>query len=658
MVWVTNLNKCILILYLVLSINFLYSKDFETYLENYFRNRTPSSISTIDISQLQDQFDYFSTNKININKSTIKKLMELPLVTEVTIKELIKSRKFHSEFELIQRIDSLNEDEIVKFVLKECLTIEERKAPNFNTNYIIRNQSNLQQNKGLVNNHYLGSQLSLYQKLNIKSNKWELYTILDKDAGELSLIDFSSYSLKFDNDKLKFIVGDYNLSFGLGNLLDQSFMSLKNTDFINTAIKYGYGASQNKSTLENNFFRGLYTEFLIPFNYDKSFKIASFYSNFNRSATIDENAKVVTSIYNSGYYRTQSEIDKIGKLNEQYIGIDAEYNSYNFQFGLLFSYLNYSDEIHSKSFGTFSGKQGLLSSIYGSYNLNNESIKFEFALDANQNISLRTNYLHRVYDNLNFLSEFRFAEPNYRAPYANNFGEQSYVSNEKGVLSGFIFNLNSMNISVFADYFNTEYKTFTTTMPVRGVQYYLDIQFKQKDVDYGLRVNYKKKSDSFKIDSINSNITTPYNTLNARLDVSKYFGEGFSFRGKLEFSYVLNKYSDANTGSLIQLEFKKKDIDLNLYYGISYTIFNTNDFETVIYNYQYQVPGLAYVYPYYMKGNNISAFVKYNIMEQLDLWIRYNNLFKNNNESIGSGNEEIIGNNRSQLIFQLQFKVN
>lgn len=655
--WVTNLNKPLKILVIVIVFtNSLFSKDFETYLENYFNQRTPSSISTVDISLLQDQFDYYSNHKININKASLKKLKELPLVNETTLKELLQYRIYKSEYELIKKIESLNEENIVKFILRECLTTQNKEENGFKENYIIRNQNNLEEKKGFINDSYKGSALNLYQKLNIKSNEWELNTIWDKDAGEIYLNDFSSYSLKYEDDKIKLIAGDYGLSYGLGNILDQSFMNFKNSDFINTASKFGNGANPNKSTLENNFFRGVYAEYIVPIDYLSSFKISSFYSNFNRSATIDENSKIVSSIYNSGYYRTDTEINKLKNLNEQFFGMDIEFSLNNFRLGLLTSYLKYSNVIESSSFSTFLGKEGLLNSFYGSYNFKENYLKFEIALDAKQNISLRNNYLRKITNNLKFLFNLRCSQPEYRAPYANNFGEQSYVSNEKGILTGFVYNQNVFDVSIYADFFNSEYKNFTTTKPMRGVQYFMEIQTKYNESDYKLRLSYEKKSDSFILDSINSNLTNPNTKLSTRFDISKYLGNGVDFRGILEFSYTMNNYTKDNKGSLVQLDIKKQDNILNLNYGFSYTIFNTTSFESVIYGYQYQVPGLAIVYPYYLEGNNFSAFLKYNIFKQLDIWLRFNHLFKNKNGKIGSGTEEIIGNNRSQLIVQLQFK--
>jgi len=647
------LTKIAVILIIFTSFPLL-SDDFERLLENYFGQRTPTPNNFIDISQIQDKYDIFSKNPININTTSLIKLQNLPLVNDNILKKLRDSGPYTTNTELMDTINSYQIEKIMKFILIKCLsTVKTTKTRN-GINYIARNQSILQDRKGFTDKRYLDSELGLYQKININYNDFELNSVIDKDAGEIYLNDFTSISAKYDNEDFKAILGDYNLSFGLGNVYDQSFLSLKNTDFINTSTEYGYGAEINRSTLENNFFRGIYTEY--NFTYD--FKVSTFYSNINRGATLDKKTNLISSIYQSGYYRTGTEIEKVGVLNEKLVGLDIQYNYNDFSFGILSTYLNYNKEIKSSSSSSFNGKNGLISSIYGAFNVEDNSFKYELGVDANNNISFRTNYLLAISNNVSFLTDLRYAAPNYRAPYASNFGEQSFVSNEKGILTGIVFSKGNYYLSLFSDIYSTELSTFTTKHPVKGAQFFTDFRLKDGKQEYSFRLNYERKSDSFTSDSINSKLTIPYDKINARFDINTNLGLGLRLRARAEISYKLNEYTESETGNLFLLEIKKRDNNLNLYYGISFISFNTTSFESVIYGFQYQVPGLAYVYPFYQNGNNISLFLKYDFYKYLDLWIRFNNLYKNNNENIGSGYEEIQGNNRSQVIFQVQLKIN
>lgn len=90
-----------------------------------------------------------------------------------------------------------------------------------------------------------------------------------------------------------------------------------------------------------------------------------------------------------------------------------------------------------------------------------------------------------------------------------NFGEQSFVANEKGILSGISYKFDNINVAFFSDFYNSELKTFTTTKPIRGIEYYLDVILKSGATKYNFRINYERKSDTFKSDSLLTKFTIP-----------------------------------------------------------------------------------------------------------------------------------------------------
>ncbi len=644
----------VLLLFFVLEIK---AKDFETLLENYFGNRTPAAQDYLDLSQIQDVYEFFSSNPININSASKKQLRDLPFITDWVIDELKSKGPYSNRFELEEVINNIATDEIIKFVLIECLTTSKTQPKEFNNNYTVRYRSNLEPTKGFANDKYQGSELNLYQKLRTKYQNFELSTVIDKDDGEMSITDFYSLALKYKKEDYKIIVGDYNLSYGLGNLYDQSFLSLKNSDFVNTSSEFGHGADMNRSTIDYNFFRGGYFEKTFYLNSSSNLRLATLYADTKRSATVDTARGIVSSVYKSGYFRTETEIKKKNQLDELLLGVNLEYETQQFSLGLLTTHLGYSKFIESSSFSSFYGQSGLLNTLYGRIGSNNEILKFELCTDINTNISFRTNYLLEIYENLILLTDFRYTEPEYRAPYATNFGEQSFMANEKGILTGISYKLDNVNIAFFSDFYNSELKTFTTTKPIRGLEYYLDLVINQKSTKYNIRIDYERKSDTFKSDSLNTKFTIPNTKLNTRFEVNSNLGKYFTFRGRAELSFKINDFQDNQSGNLFLLELKKKDSKLDLQYGVSYITFNTTDFETVIYTYMYQVPGFAYVYPFYQSGNNINVFLKYELIDGIDMWCRVNHLFKNSGNKIGSGNEEIIGSERTQLIFQMQYAI-
>lgn len=634
----------------------LVAEDFDLLLEKYMGELNPVYKNRLDISQIQDLYSYYSKYPLNINTEQLSNLEDIPLVSRELFSQLQRKRPFTNKTQLLNAINSLPTDEFIKHILINTLTIDNERRVREGTTYTIRNHSTIQKEDGFERNKFQGSRLDLYQKLNIRYDGLKVSAVSDKDAGELEVLDFTSFGLEYNHENIKAIVGDYNLFFGLGNLYDQSFLSLKGTDFINTSTEYGYGAQVNRSTLESSFFRGGFFEYTHDYNYFNNIIVRGFVGNTDRAATFREDEGIVTSVYKSGYFRTETEIKKKGILNEQLYGANFEANLNNYSIGVVSTYLKYDTPISSNSFSTFQGQEGLLNSIYGNYNTNRTATKFETSFDINNNPSARLNYLNNISDDVSFMLEGRYAHEDYRAPYASNFGEQSFVANEKALLTGLSYSRNKLSLSAFVDMYSTILNTFTTNQPVKGIQYFLNAFYGTSKTNYTFRFNYEQKDDSFRDDEIyNSRITVPNNKMHIRLEVNTKLTSTLSLRGRTEYSYTFNDIVDIESGNLIMLDIRKRDKGNNMYYGINYINFNTDSFESVVYAYQYQVPGLAYVYPFYNSGNSISAFVKYEPLDFLDVWVRLNHLFVNRDASIGSGYDEIDDNNRTQLIFQLRF---
>jgi hypothetical protein len=62
------------------------------------------------------------------------------------------------------------------------------------------------------------------------------------------------------------------------------------------------------------------------------------------------------------------------------------------------------------------------------------------------------------------------------------------------------------------------------------------------------------------------------------------------------------------------------------------------------------------VLPYYYQGSKYYILVKYKINRHFALWAKYSETIFDDRETIGSGLEEINGNRKQQLKFQLEWK--
>jgi hypothetical protein len=59
---------------------------------------------------------------------------------------------------------------------------------------------------------------------------------------------------------------------------------------------------------------------------------------------------------------------------------------------------------------------------------------------------------------------------------------------------------------------------------------------------------------------------------------------------------------------------------------------------------------------YYYKGSRFYLLGRYSFGRSLDLWVRYSITHYSNKQVIGSGLDEIDGNNKSEIKLQLRYR--
>jgi len=119
------------------------------------------------------------------------------------------------------------------------------------------------------------------------------------------------------------------------------------------------------------------------------------------------------------------------------------------------------------------------------------------------------------------------------------------------------------------------------------------------------------------------------------------------------FKYKENSYSE--NGFMV---FQDLNYKLMSGFGINFRFiyFNTNSFETAIYEYENDITGIYSVSSLYNKGYRFYFFIDYSFYK-LQFFIKYSNTTYNNLNKIGSSYEEIKGNSLSKITFELNYKL-
>ncbi len=657
--------NCLLLVLLIpgLSISVCYGQSGDERIEELF-DILPEAVSEDALEESEiipalDIIEYYRQHPIVLTETTADVLSELPLFDYVSSLEIIDLVQLSGKRDYDFLEDSLQLSENQIYILSECSIMErnyDEERPNRGKVAVrIRNKRLFEDVKGFRDDKFQGSPLDLYHRTTYSNSFFTVGLLTGKDAGEKSLSDFYSGYMDFNLKNTRVILGDYYPSVGTGNILWRSFGFRKGIEVISPAVQLGSGIKPYRSSIEANFFRGGTLAHKI--NLGSGHLRSTFWlSKQKRSANIDTSGNIAMSLDNSGFHRTENEIDKKDRLNENIYGGNLEYFSETFAIGITGLYLSYDKIIKSSAKTAFRGKNGIIGSFYGSANFPWARMISEISRDGNGNPGFRTG-LQRKTDEYDIALGYRNFSKDFRSPFGHNFGESSAPANETGFYAGFRWKgTNRLRINTYVDYYKTHTATYYVPVPVNGIDL-----FSEADYNFGsgtrviCRLRYEDKLDSYTDYNLNKKIVFPGNRHSIRFEVKhrinermktrmRFEGANVSFDGKkpkesgmagfVDFSIMLNKFMDFNC-------------------RISF--FSTDSYSFAIWQYEYAMPGYMTVKPLYGEGMRSIISYKFNIFKKLNLRIRYAFERKNNRDSMGSGLNELNKNYSKMLLLQLDF---
>ena len=174
----------------------------------------------------------------------------------------------------------------------------------------------LERSRGFDESLFLGSPVKSYQRMNMKSGRFEGGLVLAKDAGERRVDDFKSGYIRMANigPLGKLVLGDYFIEEGEGIALWRGFDFGKGGGVVSSIKRSGRGIVPYRSSNENAFLRGAAAEFNL-----NRVLITLFYSRRSLSGSRDSTGSV--SLYTSGIYRTAALASMRDAVRENLAGL-------------------------------------------------------------------------------------------------------------------------------------------------------------------------------------------------------------------------------------------------------------------------------------------------------------------------------------------------
>ena len=663
-----------------------------------------SELSAIDEQQLENQagreeaateddtyiqqLAYYRKHPLNLNSAGEPELHSLSMLSTIQVSSLLQYRalfgKLLSVYELqavpgwdlatIYRLlpfITVNDSEVFIESIRKRIKGGEKKL-------LVSVSETIERSKGFratTTNPFLGSRPTIFFRYRYNYKNLLQYGITgDKDAGEpffghaLST-GFDFYSFHFFARKLGKVqalaAGDYSVNMGQGLIQWHSLAFKKNAAVL--AVKRQSPALQPYTAAgEYNFYRGAGITLQ-----QGNWIFTAFGSVRKLSAAISSDSlqpgnSVITTIQTSGYHRTFSEIENRNTVQHFAAGGILQYRRTNWHAGINFIRHTFSIPFArpEEPYDVFavSGRHWGNYSMDYSYTLRNFHFFGEAAIDKNGSGALLQGLLISADTKTDVAFVYRTISSAYRALAGNAFTENSMPANEKGLYAGIsVRPADSWKIDAYADFFRFPWLKYRVDIPSYGHEYMVQITYKpSRQVEIFCR--YRSEEKTTNISNTNMTVHTPSQAkrVNWRSQVHFSPGRSFLLRSRVEWVQFAGAMgTEREYGFMWFCDAGFKPPGANASFGFRVQYFETDGYNSRIYTYENSGLYSFSIPAFFNKGVRFLARCSYKLHSKITgkndcrLGLFIGQTIYNGTQIIGSGPDEIAGNRKSEVKFQL-----
>jgi hypothetical protein len=638
---------------------------------------------TEDDSYLQE-LEHFKKHPLNLNVTYANELKELIFLNDLQIENLISYRNLLGKFISIYELQSIPTWDIatIKKVLpyitiNNAVDVAEDLKTRFkegDKSLLFRYSQTLEKSKGFDKStpgtKYMGSREKLFLRYRYQYKNLLQYGILgDKDAGEqffggTDKYGFDFYSFHLFARKIGKIqalaLGDFTVNMGQGLIQWQSLAFSKSSDVMDvkrqSAILRPYTSSG-----EFYFHRGAGITMQFGKIEATAFvSIRKLSANFVADTVNSED--FISSFLNSGYHRTQNEIDDRNNLRQLAFGGNLTYRQRNWHVSINGVAYNFSLPVvkRTEPYNLFAigGKNWSNFSIDYSYTHHNLHFFGETAIDKNFDKATINGLLISVDPKVDLSVVQRAIDKKYQAVYGDAFTENTYPTNENGIYTGVsIRPLAGWRADMYADFYRFPWLKYLVDAPSYGKDFLVQFTFapdRQLEIYSRFRSESKQKNQSGNSTVTNYLVLIPKQ--NWRTQISYRINPAITVRERVEMLWYGEKGDNSENGFLSFFDFIYKP-QLKQYSGnIRLQYFETDGYDSRIYAYENDVLYGYSIPAFFNKGYRYYINLNYDLKRNVSIWIRWAQTIYTNESSSGSGLDEIPGHHRSEIIAEARWQ--
>jgi hypothetical protein len=242
--------------------------------------------------------------------------------------------------------------------------------------------------------------------------------------------------------------------------------------------------------------------------------------------------------------------------------------------------------------------------------------------------------------------------------YANAFSENSTTSNENGLYLGILaFPFPSWTFSGYLDAFSFPWLRYNNSSPSAGYDWLLQVDYHVKN---GLNAYLRYQGNRKPVDisgegpGIDSTIHKMLSRIRFHFDYP--VGPVVTFQERFELSFSKTESESLLKGWLIYHDILFKPARIPVSFVLRYAMFDTDGWDPRIYAYEHDVLYSFSIPAYHDRGIRTYLNVRYTMNKHFDFWLKIADTYYPQEQTIGSGLDEISGKHRTDLRLQVRVK--
>jgi len=370
----------------------------------------------------------------------------------------------------------------------------------------------------------------------------------------------------------------------------------------------------------------------------------------------------VSSFSNSGYHRTPSEVADRNKLKQFAYGGNIFYNGKNWKLNFNAIRFQFSERVEKRPepYNRYAihGDNWANYSVDYNYTYRNFHFFGEAAVDKNFNKAFLNGLLVSVDPKVDLVLLHRHINPSYQALNGNAFLESTYPTNENGLFTGLTIRPHSAwRMDAYMDIYSFPWLKYLVDAPSRGKDYLVQVMYTpNKQLEIYSRYRNETKQSNAADNTTVTNYLSAIPIQNWRTQVAYRINSSLVVRSRVELLWYDKGSENKEEGFLTSFDFLYNPVLKPYSANIRLQYFETDDYNSRIYAYENDVLYYFSIPSFYNKGFRYYFNVNYNLSRRVSFWLKWAQYLYQNQETIGSGLDEINGTHKSEI--RLMIRIN